>query len=85
MSVIVRGRLPLSIPLNFDLSRTEICFLIDEYIFSARDREILKARFLDGVTYEKLAEQFDLSVRQVKNIIRRSRDQVFRHVDRLLH
>ena len=82
MSVTVR---PLSIPLNFDLSRSEISFLIDEYIFSARDREILKSRFLDGVTYEKLAEMYDLSVRQVKNIIRKSRDQVFRHVDRLLH
>ena len=82
MSATVR---PLSIPLTFDLSRSEIAFLIDEYIFSARDREILKSRFLDGVTYEKLAEMYDLSVRQVKNIIRKSRDQVFRHVDRLLH
>lgn len=73
----------MSIPIFCDLSRTEIAFLIDEYVFSARDREMLKARLLDGITYEKLAERFDLSVRQTKNIIRKAREQVFRHTDRL--
>ena len=73
----------MPIPSEYDLSRSQITFLIDEYIFSARDREMLKARLLDGVTYEKLAERFDLTVRQTVNIVRKARETVFRHVDRL--
>lgn len=52
-----------------DLSRSELEHLIDEWIFSERDRKILKRRLLDGVCYEPLAEEFELSVRQVKNIV----------------
>lgn len=52
-----------------NLSNTEISHIIDEWIHSERDRQILKRRFIDGITYEKIAEEFDLSVRHVKNII----------------
>ena len=47
----------------------DIANLIDEYIHSERDRAILKRRYIDGICYEKLAEEFDLSVRHVKNIV----------------
>lgn len=63
-----------------DLSRSEIEKLINEWIFHERDRAILKRRLLDGVTYEKLAEEFDLSVRQVKNIVYKQQDRLFSHV-----
>ena len=63
-----------------DLSRTEIETLIDEWIFNERDRKILKRRLLDGICYEPLAEEFDLSVRQVKNIVYRSEDKLFKHI-----
>lgn len=42
--------------------------LIDEYVPSERNRAILKRRYIDGITYEKLAEEFQMSVRQVQNI-----------------
>ena len=51
------------------MTNTEIIYRIDEYIHSERDRAILKRRFVDGITYEALAEEFDLSVSQVKRII----------------
>lgn len=54
---------------NIDLSRSELIALIDEWIFNERDRRLLKRRLLDGVTYEKLAEEFDLSVRHTKTIV----------------
>ena len=54
--------------------------LIDEWIFNERDRKILKRRLLDGICYEPLAEEFDLSVRQVKNIIYKQQDKLFRHM-----
>ena len=50
-------------------SNSKISFLIDEYIHNERDRKILKRRFIDGVCYEPLAEEFDLSVSQVKRIV----------------
>lgn len=50
-------------------SRSEIEYIIDEWIFNERDRMILKRRLLDGITFEKLAEEFDLSTQQVKKIV----------------
>lgn len=63
-----------------DLSRSEISAIIDEWIFSERDRMILKRRLLDGITYERLAEEFDLSVRQVKNIVYKAQGKLFKHM-----
>ena len=50
-------------------SNSQIIAVIDEFVHSERDRAILKRRFVDGICYEPLAEEFDLSVRQIKNII----------------
>lgn len=63
-----------------ELSRSEVEALIDEWIFSERDRAILKRRMLDGICYEPLAEEFDLSVRQIKNIVYKSQEKLFRHM-----
>ena len=63
-----------------DLSNTQIRIAIDEFIRSERDRAILKRRLIDGITFEKLAEEFDLSVRQVKTIVYRGREKVFAHI-----
>ena len=63
-------------------SRSEIDKLIDEWIIgrnAERDRKILKRRLFDGITYDCLAEEFDLSVRQVKNIVYRREDELFQH------
>lgn len=59
-------------------SRNEIEYLIDQYIHNERNRAILKRRLLDGICYEPLAEEFDLSVRQVKNIVYKAQDKLFR-------
>lgn len=63
-----------------DLSRTEILSLINEWIHSARDREILKRRWLDGIYYEPLAEEFDLSVRHVKRIVHDAQAKLAKHI-----
>lgn len=64
----------------YDLSRTEWEFLIDERIFSERDRAILKRRLLDGILFEPLAEEFDMSVQQIKNIVYKGKDRLFKHI-----
>jgi len=63
-----------------NLSNSDLSNLIDEWIRSDRDRAILKRRLIDGICYEPLAEEFDLSVRQVKNIIYKGQDRLFNHL-----
>ena len=66
-----------------DISRTEIEFAIDEWVIgknAERDRRLLSRRLIDGVTFEQLAEEFDLSVRQTKDIIYKRSETVFRHI-----
>lgn len=66
-----------------DLCRAEICSLVDEWIVgrnAERDREILKRRLVDGLTYERLAEEFDMSVRQIGNILYKRQEILFRHM-----
>lgn len=63
-----------------DLSCSALGILIDEWVRSERDRAILKRRLLDGVTYERLAEEFDMSVRQIKTIVYRSEERIYKHI-----
>ena len=63
-----------------EYANSEIEFAIDEYIHSERDRAILKRRLIDGIFFEPLAEEFDLSVRQIKNIVYKGREKVFAHL-----
>lgn len=68
-----------------DISRTEIEFAIDEWIVgrnAERDRMLIRRRLIDGITFERLAEEFELSVRQTKAIIYRCQDKVYRHIPR---
>lgn len=53
---------------KYDLSRQQVLELIDSYIFNERNRQILRRRLLDGVVFEDLAEEFCLSVNQVKTV-----------------
>ena len=64
-----------------DLSRSQFEHYIDEWIFSERDRAILKRRLLDGICFEPLADEFDLSVRQVKNIVYKQEKRLFRKIE----
>lgn len=66
-----------------DLSRSEIEFLIKEYCFCCREREILYSRWLDGLTFDEIAEKHDISERQAKTIVRKNREKVLSHIDGL--
>lgn len=66
-----------------DISRSQIEHAIDEWIIgrnAERDRAIIKRRLIDGIYFEPLAEEFDLSVRQVKNIVYKSERKIFKHI-----
>ena len=63
-----------------ELSRTEWENLIDEWIFNERDREILKRRLLDGLTYKELQDEFNLSIDRLKRIIYKGQNKIFKHI-----
>jgi hypothetical protein len=63
-----------------DVGVSGLAALIDEWIKSERNRKIVKRRLLDGIHYEPLAEEFDMSVRQIKNIVYKSEEIIFRHL-----
>lgn len=63
-----------------DYSRSELTTAIDEWILNERDRAILKRRLIDGICFEPLAEEFDMSVRQIKRIVYKSQETLFRHL-----
>lgn len=63
-----------------DVSNSEIEKLINEWIHSERDRKILKRRIIDGICYEPLADEMDMSVRQIKNIVYKAEAKIFKHL-----
>ena len=65
---------------NYNLSRSEWEDLIDQWIFKERDRAILKRRLLDGICYEPLAEEFDLSVQQTKTVVYKATEKLIKHI-----
>lgn len=65
---------------TFDLSVSEWEHLIDEWVFSERDRHILKRRLLDGIGFEQLADEFYLSVQQTKAIVYKGKDVIVKHI-----
>ena len=63
-----------------EYTNSQIRGLIAEYIHSERDRRILERRLIDGITFERLAEEFDMSVRQMKSIVYKLQEQLFKHL-----
>ena len=63
-----------------EYTNSQIREIIGEWIHSERDRRILERRLIDGLTFERLAEEFDMSVRQMKNIVYKLQEQLFRHL-----
>lgn len=59
-----------------NLSCKDVGELIDSWVFSERDRNILRRRFIDGIHLETLAAEFDLSVSQIKRIVNRGRQTI---------
>lgn len=61
-----------------EYTNSQIRDLIAEHIHSERDRKIMIRRLIDGITFERLAEEQEMSVRQIKNIVYRNEDFLFR-------
>ena len=67
----------------YDVPADKIAADIDRWITgrnAVRNRDILKRRLIDGIRFEILAEEFDLSVPQTKSIVYKTSAKLFRHV-----
>jgi len=64
-----------------NITNSQIEHAIDEWIHSERDRRILKRRLIDGICYEPLADEMDMSVRQIKTIVSKAEARLFKHMN----
>ena len=62
-----------------EYTNSQIRSLIAEHIHSERDREILCRRLIDGITFERLAEEFQMSPRQIRTIVHRNENILFKN------
>ena len=65
--------------MELGLSRTQIVYIVDEWVLSARDREIVKRKLIDGVTFEELAEEQNLSVQTIKRVVYKALSVIKQH------
>ena len=66
-----------------EISKSELEKAIDEWVIgrhAERNRKVLKRKLIDGLTFEEVAEEFDLSVRHTKNIVYKGEEKIFRHL-----
>lgn len=55
---------------------SEVSKIIDEHVFSERDRIVLKRRLIDDIPYKELATEFGLSEQMIKKIVRDWQDYI---------
>ena len=55
--------------------------IVGEFVHDERARKILIRKYADNITIERIAEETELSVSQVKRIIKKHYHEVFRHFD----
>lgn len=63
-----------------EYTNSQIKALIAEHLHSERDRQLLYRRLIDGITFEKLSEEFSLSPRQTRSIVHKCEAILFKHL-----
>lgn len=54
-----------------ELTNSELAEIIGENIHSERDRQIMRMKLIDGLTYEKIAEIMEMSPRYIRSLVRK--------------
>ena len=65
---------------KYNMPWSSLALVIDEWIYNERDRKMMKRKIHDGISFEQLALEFDLSVTQSKSIIYRGMAELDRHI-----
>ena len=75
----------MKIEIPEDITSEDIEIAIVKWIYGRngeRNRAILHRRLVDGIKFDALAEEFELSVRQTKNIVYKGSSKIFKHLPR---
>jgi Mor family transcriptional regulator len=67
-----------------NVTKAQLEHLIDEYVLgfkAERNRSIMKRRLLDGITFEDLSYEYDMSVNQIKNIVYKQLEILIKHIE----
>lgn len=70
-----------------ELPRAEVEYLIDQWVMgrnAERDREILRQKLVVGVTFDRLAELFDLSRPRVEQIVYGRLAEIAPHIKKIV-
>ena len=65
-----------------EYSNSRIREIIGEYIHDEKHRRLMSRLLIDNITIDRLAEEFELSVSQVKRIIWKDSEIIFRHLEK---
>lgn len=63
-----------------EYTNSQMRLLIEEHIHNAKYRDILLSRYIDGLTYERIAERFDMSAQQIKTIVYKAQAKLLRYL-----
>lgn len=63
-----------------EYTNSQIEHIIDEYIHNANHRDILKSRLIDGIIFDDLSFQYNISVSQIKRIVYKCEKIIFAHL-----
>lgn len=66
---------------RYNVTTYELTLLIESWIYNRRDREVLKAKLIEGLTYEQAAERFDISRGTAVNIVNKGLSIIERHLN----
>ena len=64
---------------EYNLPKDETANLIDQWILDDKASEILRLRLLNHHTYEKIAEETDMSARHIPRVINKNIKILFKH------
>ena len=62
-----------------EYTNSQIRALIEDLIHSRRDRAIMVARLIAGLTMEQISELVEMSPRQVRTIVHKCEAVLFKH------
>ena len=63
-----------------EYTNSQIRELVAEYIHNQVDRKMVFDRLVNGLTFEKISEIYQLDVKTVRKRIHRCEDIIFRHI-----
>ena len=64
---------------ELNIPRSQLNNLADEWIWNARNKEILYSK-IEGYTYEEIAEKYNLSTQRTKEIIKECVNKISEHI-----